>query len=198
MDKDLPADGGPGDGDARRPPPAVGPPPVEVALLDEAGVIAWVNEAWNEFCRENGGDPDRAGPGVSYLALCDAAAPDDATSARVAESIRAALGGELPAPARITVPCPAPGRPRDFDVLISSRLDDTGSTCGATITLSATTAAVPAHRPPTLPEPSVVEELWVAGLQLQATRRAGGPVHLDAVIDQLDECIDRLRRDTGG
>jgi hypothetical protein len=115
---------------------AAADPPVEMALLDAAGVIVWVDEAWRAFCLANGGDPARAGIGVSYLALCDAAAPTDRHSAAVAGAIRAALRGDLPAPARVEVPCHAPDRPRVFDVLISSRRDDRGDVLGATVTLS--------------------------------------------------------------
>jgi hypothetical protein len=111
-------------------------PPVETALLDADGVIVWVDEAWCSFCLANGGDPARSGIGVSYLALCDAAAPTDRHSAAVAAAIRAALRGDLPAPARVEVPCHAPERPRFFDVLISSRRDDRGDVLGATVTLS--------------------------------------------------------------
>lgn len=111
-------------------------PAVETALLDTDGVIVWVDDAWLAFCRANGGDPARSGIGRSYLALCDAAAPTDTHSATVAAAIRAALRGDLPAPARVEVPCDAPTRPRVFDVLISSRRDDRGAVLGATVTLS--------------------------------------------------------------
>jgi len=114
--------------------------PVETALLDTAGVIVWVDEAWHEFCRANGGDPARAGVGRSYLALCDAAARTDRHSATVASAIRTALRGDLPAPARVEVRCDAPTRPRVFDVLVSSRRDDRGGVLGATVTLSETVA----------------------------------------------------------
>jgi hypothetical protein len=124
------------------PPEETDEQPVETALLDTAGVIVWVDDAWRAFCRANGGDPARAGVGRSYLALCDAAAPTDGHSATVARAIRAALRGDLPAPARVEVPCHAPERPRVFDVLISSRRDDHGDVVGATVTLSETVSAV--------------------------------------------------------
>lgn len=114
-------------------------PPVETALLDTAGVIVWVDQAWHDFCVANGGDPAQAGVGRSFLALCDAAG--DPHSATVAAAIRAALQGDLPAPARVEVPCDAPERPRVFDVLISTRRDDRGAVLGATVTLSEVVAA---------------------------------------------------------
>ena len=85
------------------------------------------------LCRERG-EAIRTGVGMSYLDICDRA--DDVGSREVGASIRAALGGELPAPAVVTVPCDAPGVPRLFDVLVSSRLDDHGRCVGATVTLS--------------------------------------------------------------
>ena len=108
----------------------------EVALLDRQGVIVWVNRAWQDFCRENAGDPARTGVGVSYLASCDAG--DDPLSAEVAAAIREALSGNLPAPMAITIPCHSPLVPRWFDLLISSRLDDGGGCLGAAVTLSPT------------------------------------------------------------
>jgi hypothetical protein len=109
---------------------------VEVALLDSAGVIVWVDQAWHDFCLANGGDPDRAGVGRSFLAICDDAAGTDPCSALVATAVRTALSGGLPAPTRVLVSCPRPERPREFDVLVSSRRDDRGGVLGATVTLS--------------------------------------------------------------
>ena len=111
-------------------------PAVETALLDAEGVIVWVDDTWNDFCRSNGGDPALAGIGCSFLAICDEAAATDEHSATVAAAIRTALDGDLPAPTRVEVPCHAPTRPRFFDVLISSRRDDHGRVLGATVTLS--------------------------------------------------------------
>ena len=108
---------------------------MEVALLDRGGVIAWVNQAWQEFAAANGGDPARTGVGVSYLRAC-AAARDDPVAAEVADAIRAALAGDLPGPLTVEVPCHSPATERLFDMLISSRLDDQGRCLGATVTLS--------------------------------------------------------------
>ncbi len=108
--------------------------PVEFALLDRHGVIVAVNDAWRAFCLRNEGDITRAGVGRSYLDLCDVAG--DPGSRAVAASIRSAVIGELPAPAVITIDCPAPGLPRSFDVLVSSRFDDAGGCVGAAVTLS--------------------------------------------------------------
>ena len=54
---------------------------VEVALLDRAGVITWVNAAWQDFAAANGGDPARTGTGVSYLQACAGAGNDPVAAA---------------------------------------------------------------------------------------------------------------------
>jgi PAS fold len=118
----------------RRPAGQAGPNETEVALLDRAGVIVWVNRAWLDFCRANGGDPMRTGVGSSYLASCEAA--DDPLSADVAAAIRTAAKGDLPAPIRTIIPCHSPRTARWFDVLISSRLGDDGACLGVSVTLS--------------------------------------------------------------
>jgi anti-anti-sigma factor len=108
---------------------------VEIAVLDARGVIVWVNSAWRAFTAANGGDPAAAGPGVSYLDVC-AAAAGDLVTARVEAAVRRALRGDLPGSFTIEVPCHSPGTARWFDMLISSRLDEDGRGTGATVTLS--------------------------------------------------------------
>ncbi|MGO9778520.1 MAG: STAS domain-containing protein [Streptosporangiaceae bacterium] len=108
---------------------------VEVALLDQDGVIVSVNEAWQAFALMNGGDPALVGPGVSYLDICAAAAGDPVTG-EVADGIRVALAGDLPAPLTVEVPCHSLSEARWFDMLISTRRDDDGRSIGATVTLS--------------------------------------------------------------
>lgn len=123
----------------------------EVALLDRAGVIIWVNRAWREFSAANGGAPDAA-VGCSYLAAC-AADPQDRGAQQVAAAIRAALAGELPAPARVRIACDSPDEARWFDVLTASRLDDRGRCVGAVVTLARADDVEPAAASP-LTEPS--------------------------------------------
>jgi anti-anti-sigma factor len=108
---------------------------VEVALLDRDGVIVSVNPAWQAFAQANGGNPERTGPGVSYLDAC-ASAPGDPAAEQVAAAIRRALDGHLPGPLTIGVPCHSPRTARWFDMLISARQDDAGQHLGATVSLS--------------------------------------------------------------
>ncbi len=123
--------------------------PVIVTLLDRTGVIVAVNQEWQKFCLENGGDPARCGVGISYLDVCDRAGEDTADD--VAECIRAALLGDVLAPLTVRIPCDGPAQPRWFDVLISSRLDDSGQCIGATVMLAPVRAATAAPPPVTLP-----------------------------------------------
>jgi hypothetical protein len=118
---------------ARRPPLAYDSE-VEFALLDTQGVIVAVNNAWLAFCAGNGGAFARTVVGSSYLDICDRAC--DAGTCDAGSSVRAAIAGELPAPVVVTFPCDAPGVPRSFDVLVSSRLDDHANCLGATVTIS--------------------------------------------------------------
>ena len=114
---------------------SVSPGPVEVALLDLDGIIVAVNEAWEAFCTDNGGDPLSVGVGSSYLDAC-AADRHDPTSLVVAKGIRTALRGDLPAPMKVELSCHSPEMARWYDMLISSRLHSDGSCIGATVTLS--------------------------------------------------------------
>ncbi len=116
-------------------------PDVQVALLDTAGAIVWVNRAWEEFRTEHGGDP-AGGRGRSSLAVCDTAASEDPAAVAVAAAVRTALAGELPTPARIRMPYATPDRLLQFDALISTRLDDDGRVLGATVAFRET-GAVP-------------------------------------------------------
>ena len=66
-----------------------------IAILDPKGVILSVNRAWEEFSRENGGDPAKTGPEVNYLEICYRTTGKDQESARqFAEGIRKVLDGE--------------------------------------------------------------------------------------------------------
>jgi anti-anti-sigma factor len=125
--------------DRHRAPGDVG---VEIATLDRDGVIVWVNRAWQRFTVNNGGDPVRTGPGVSYLDVC-AAAGDDPVTRQVAAAIRGALAGDLPGVLSVEVPCHSPETARWFDVLISPRRDDGGDPVGATVTLSLSRSQTP-------------------------------------------------------
>jgi hypothetical protein len=108
---------------------------VEVAQLDQDGVIVSVNDAWDAFALMNGGDPALMGAGVSYLDVC-AVSVGDPVAEKVADSIRQALASDLPGPLTVEVPCHSPAEARWYDMLISTRRDNGGLAIGATVTLS--------------------------------------------------------------
>ena len=107
---------------------------VEVAVLDCDGVLTSVNRAWREFSTANGGDPERTGVGVSYGAVC-ASAHGDPWADLVGSVLHLAVDGDLPAPARFTIPCHSPDTSRWFELSVASRYGDNGRCCGATVTL---------------------------------------------------------------
>jgi hypothetical protein len=113
----------------------------EIALLDQRGVIESVNQAWTDFCLDNGGDLARTGVGVSYLDAC-ARVPDDDAAGQVRAAIGCALAGQLVPPVVVQVPCDSPAEPRWFDVLVSSRFDPADGHCiGASVTLTRSRAS---------------------------------------------------------
>jgi hypothetical protein len=152
---------------------------VSLALLNRAGVIVSVNQAWTDFARDNGGDPARTGVGSSYLDVC-AKAGGDPVADQVADAIGSALHGGLPAPRSLRIPCHAPGQQRWFNELISSRYTDEGECVGATITLS------PSAREPR-PHRTTDEMLEHAVSRLQDAQSL-----LDALSHRLSAEVDKL------
>lgn len=108
---------------------------VEVAVLDRAGTVVSVNEAWERFARDNGGDPSRTGVGVSFLRVCDVAGSDP-VAVLAASAVRSALAGRLPAPLSMVIPCHGPHDRRWFDMLVTPRLDEERRPAGATLELA--------------------------------------------------------------
>ena len=105
-----------------------------MAVLDRDGVLTSVNRAWREFSSANGGDPERTGVGMSYVAVC-ATARGDPWADLLGSVVHLAVDGDLPAPARFVVPCHSPEASRWFELSIASRYCDNGRCCGATVTL---------------------------------------------------------------
>jgi DNA-binding CsgD family transcriptional regulator len=67
-----------------------------IAILDQNGVILETNRAWRIFSAKSGMPEGHDDRGSNYLAICDATTGSDAADAhKVAEGIRAVIGGEL-------------------------------------------------------------------------------------------------------
>ena len=88
-------------------------------VLDQQGVIVSVNQAWQSFAANNGGDIATARPGDDYLAVCDRARGEGAEQARaMAAGIRDVLAGRQERFA-VEYPCHAPGEKRWFRALVT-------------------------------------------------------------------------------
>jgi DNA-binding CsgD family transcriptional regulator len=67
-----------------------------IAILDENGIILETNNAWRNFAVKSGMPENYDDRGTNYLEVCEAATGQDSMDARrVAEGIRAVIGGEL-------------------------------------------------------------------------------------------------------
>ena len=171
----------------------------EVALLDRDGVIVTVNDAWESFCRDNGGEEGRTGVGMSYLDVCAAAGDDSGVQEAVA-LVRDALAGKVMAPASLLVPCDAPGRPRLFDMLVSSRFDDDGRCVGAAVVmvphpLEATGPApgpIPAQRLAFPDLPRLELERTLAQLASQSQHALAAQGRLRALLQANAEVVSAL------
>lgn len=85
-----------------------------ICVLDDAGKIVMVNEAWRAFARNNPPTPGNAFLGDNYLAVCDrASGPGSEEAADVAARLRAVLRGDLPS-CVLEYPCHSPGEQRWF------------------------------------------------------------------------------------
>ena len=67
-----------------------------IAILDETGTILETNTAWRNFSVKGGLSEDHDHRGTNYLEICESTRGSDADDARrVAEGIRAVIGGEV-------------------------------------------------------------------------------------------------------
>lgn len=90
-----------------------------IAVLDEHGNIIEVNNAWQEFARNNDADLTKSGVGTNYLAICDAATGEDADFGRqFAAGIRSVMRGQLDH-FSLEYPCHAPFEKRWFVARVS-------------------------------------------------------------------------------
>jgi diguanylate cyclase (GGDEF)-like protein len=88
--------------------------PDATAVLDRAGTIVDVNQAWTLFAVDNGGQPESTGVGVNYLDLCARSAEEGCQDARrAADGLRAVLAGTT-VQSDLEYPCPSPAANRWF------------------------------------------------------------------------------------
>lgn len=94
--------------------------PSHIAVVDAAGNITHVNEAWDRFARENGG---RLGPacgvGANYFEVCRrASGPFGAEAVAMVDGMQAVLAGRLPH-FTLKYPCHSPAGQRWFRADVS-------------------------------------------------------------------------------
>jgi PAS domain S-box-containing protein len=93
--------------------------PACVALLDAAGTIISVNEAWRNFGGENSALTHSCGVGSNYLDVCDRVQGDDGSLARdVATGMRAVMQGGLSSYS-VEYACHTPDVQRWFLMMVS-------------------------------------------------------------------------------
>ena len=107
--------------------------PVSVAIIDPAGKIVGVNDAWQDFGRRNGLRIANFGVGESYLHYCES---DCHASLRLEEDLRDLLAGKLDLLTRI-YPCHSPTEERWF-FLIGLRLSSHGRSGAALLHVNLT------------------------------------------------------------
>jgi two-component system CheB/CheR fusion protein len=70
--------------------------PEHVAVLDAAGQITMVNQAWRQFAQANGDHSlSRTGPGTNYLQVCAGSGPQDDDARRAHQGLSDVLAGRV-------------------------------------------------------------------------------------------------------
>lgn len=86
-----------------------------VAVLDAQGVIVAVNQAWQRFATENGGDETKLSLGANYLDMCqqNLNLPADKIALAALQGIQAVING-IQSSFSLEYPCPSPTEERWF------------------------------------------------------------------------------------
>lgn len=87
--------------------------PLHLALVQHDGTISATNDAWDRFCRDNGGDLVAAGPEANYLEVLATAEADGVVEAAAARGqLEAAFDGTVAED--LVYRCDAPDEERTF------------------------------------------------------------------------------------
>lgn len=90
-----------------------------ICVLDAAGTIIAVNQAWRDFAAANGAEPATVSEGTNYLAVCAAATgAGDTTAAAFADKVRG-VARDGTSRFSLEYPCDSPREPRWFVALFS-------------------------------------------------------------------------------
>jgi diguanylate cyclase (GGDEF)-like protein/PAS domain S-box-containing protein len=96
-----------------------------ICILDQDGIIRYVNTSWRDFANANQLESPDYGVGVNYLEICDLATGADSQGAReVATGIRQVIDGKLDA-FSFDYPCHGPTVKRWFNIR-ATRFEDSG------------------------------------------------------------------------
>jgi PAS domain S-box-containing protein len=96
--------------------------PVNIALLNKAGIIEFTNHSWNKFAVENFGDSSKVGVGASYFQVCD---DSELEGLDAMQGIRKVLKGELDF-FTLEYPCHSPDKNRWFILSVNPVKDSEG------------------------------------------------------------------------
>ncbi|MBF0467278.1 MAG: response regulator [Desulfamplus sp.] len=86
--------------------------PFNIAIVGKTGDIIAVNDAWQTFSAQNGGDPARTGVGMNYLAVCKAAGEN-----LVHDRLKDILENKI-SQFSFEYPCDSPSESRNFNMNI--------------------------------------------------------------------------------
>ena len=111
--------------------------PMQMAVLDQSGIIVFVNAAWQSFARENGAPSlAEASVGLNYLAVCDQAVESHSEHALEArEGIAAVLAGTMPL-FTLEYPCHSPTEQHWFLLYAAPLPESTGQAVVAHLTIT--------------------------------------------------------------
>lgn len=158
---------------------------VEVIDLDLEGTIISTNDAWTSFCLANDGDPQRCGPGTSWVRVSEAAG-DDPWARVMLAAIEVANHGLARTPLTLTMPSHAPHEARWFDTSIGSVFDARGRVTGTRITLvphESTSTTSRGVVPPLMPESAVPWPTLHAEMLQEFLVAASGAGRLSALLE---------------
>lgn len=97
-----------------------------ICVIDDRGVILWVNAAWERFSMTNGGDRMSNGPGAPYLGVCNGSATSgDPDAVAVCDGLTKIMSGAS-TDFEYEYPCHSPHEERWFTMRIT-RLASRGS-----------------------------------------------------------------------
>ncbi len=179
--------------------------PDATAVLDGAATIVDVNQAWQMFAVDNGGQPESTGVGVNYLDLCARSATAGCQDARrAADGLRAVLAGTT-VHSELEYPCPSPAANRWFLLRITPLAGDLRGAVTSHVNITRRKMAEQAlahqaaHDPLTgLANRSLFADRLaaaLAGRRGQASTAQAGVMYLDA--DGFKEINDRYGHEAG-